>query len=123
MDAVLVATFAVTAVTLYGIAFVQIRRALPERATELITEILLTAAGATTAAAVGGYGPLMWAGAPAFVATTCFIAGKGSVVVLIGHSAIGDEGSEETTAARRRFLRILLSSFVAYAAVVVIMEY
>ena len=55
-EQVIVAAGAVLSVGLYSIAYLQVRRRFPERATEYLVVALTTAAGATVSASVAATG-------------------------------------------------------------------
>ena len=118
MQAVVVACGAVASVVLYAIAYLQLRQAFPERAGLYLAEALLTAVSATVVSALRGYGPMLWATAPAFVASAALIAGKGSIPVLIHEGEEGGAIPVETSRARTRFVAILVLAFVVLAVMV-----
>jgi hypothetical protein len=107
LEQVTVAAAGTVAVVLYGIGFVQVKRAFPKRGNWFITQAILTATGGIAGAAFQGYGPVMWTVAPASVALVGFVAGKGSVAVLVNETddESGDETPlpEATVEARKRF--------------------
>jgi hypothetical protein len=118
VEQVIIAVAGTVAVSLYAVALVQIKRAFPKQGNWLITQVVLTAVGATAAAASQGYGPVMWTVAPASVALTCFAAGKGSVAVLI-HETDEESGDktpmpEATAKARKRFGVMLTVAIVVF---------
>ena len=57
VDHLIIAVAGTVAVALYGVGFVQIKRAFPDRANWLIAQILLTAVGATSVAGFPGLWP------------------------------------------------------------------
>jgi hypothetical protein len=109
---------AVSSVALSGVAYVQPRRAFPDRAALYLGEALVAAVGATAVAALRGHGPMLWATAPAFVAAAGLVAGKGSIPVLIHEGEDGEAVLVETARARTRFAVILVLAFVVLAVVV-----
>ena len=118
VEQVTVAVAGVVAVSLSGIGFLQIKRAFPRRGNWMITQVALTWTGGTAVSAVRGHGPVMWTVAPATVALIAFVAGKGSVAVLINQTddESGDERPlpEATVAARRRFAVIATVAAVVF---------
>jgi hypothetical protein len=112
IEYVLAAACGLLAVGLYSIGFIQLKRAFPERANWLITQCFLAAVTASVLAYLRGYGVLLWTAAPAIVASIAFIAGRGSVPVLI-HEADDQSPMPQATAdARRRFGIICVVVFV-----------
>lgn len=108
-------------VTLYLIAFRQIKRAFPDRAERFIGESIALAVGGAGVAALRGEGPVWWTTAPAVMAAVCFIAGKGSVAVLIHEDGDETPMSEATAQARKRFGYICVTALVAALLVVLVM--
>ena len=114
----IIAVAGTLAVSLYGLAFVQIKRAFPTRGNSLIGQVVLHTLGATIASAIAGSGPVVWTMMLASVALVCFSAGKGSVAVLI-HETDEETGEprpvpDATAKARRRFGVIFTVSVVVW---------
>jgi 4-hydroxybenzoate polyprenyltransferase len=111
VEHVTVAVAGAVLVTLSAIGVLQIKRAFPKRGNWMITQVLLTWTGGTAVAALRGYGPVMWTVAPASVTLIAFVAGKGSVAVLINQTDDQTDNKtdddrplpEATVKARRRF--------------------
>lgn len=117
-EVLIVLAGAVVSVTLYYVAYRQLRREIPERAALYLGEALLTAIGASLVAGLRGFGPVMWATAPAFVAAAAFVASKGSIPVLLREGEKGEEVPVETARARTRFgVIIAVSMIVLFIAV------
>jgi hypothetical protein len=106
------------AVVLYAIGFIQVKRAFPKRGNWFITQAILTATGGIAGAALRGYGPVMWTVAPASIALVGFVAGKGSVAVLVNET--DDDSADETplpevtVEARKRFAVIATVAVVVF---------
>ena len=119
-DHLIIAVAGTLAVSLFGLAFVQIKRAFPTKGNSLIGQVVLHTIGATIASVIAGFEPVMWTMMLASVAVVCFIAGKGSVAVLI-HETDGETGDPRpmpdiTARARKRFGVIFTVSLVAWGA-------
>ena len=99
-------------VVLYTAGAVQIRRAFPDRAGWLIAQCALPAVGAVVGAAISGSDQLLYAAGPAGIAVVGFIAGKGSIPVLLHEGGDTTPMSPATAQARRRFGTIAVVVFV-----------
>ena len=94
------------------LAYLQMRKALPERANALALGAVAVFAAATVVAALRGYGPIMWTAAPAGILAAAFIASKGSLPVLLEGLGTDEDAPSETEAARTRLAVLLLGAFV-----------
>lgn len=100
------------AVLLYFVAYAQVRKVYPDRVKAIAIGAAMTNASAIAVSSLRGYGPAMWTMAPAGIMVACFIAGKGSIPVLIGSSDTEGEPSEATAQARTRLTLILVGAFI-----------
>jgi hypothetical protein len=102
---------------LYATGIAQIKRTFPrQRGNWIVAQCVVTLAGGLALGYSQGLGLAWCAITPACVATVCFIAGKGSVAVLIHEDADGPM-SAATSEARRRF-GILATTLVVGVLVV-----